>query len=500
MRRLLPLLVLAGCLPTTSTPPSCTSCHGSDGSAAPPRALGGGSDPTSLAVGAHQAHLDGAYPAVPVVCEDCHTVPAGVGDVGHIDTPWPAEVVWNGRLGDGGTWDRATGTCSNVYCHASSAPVWTDVDDDPESCDACHGFPPAPPHATGEDCAQCHGAFAAERHIDGELNLDVTEDCTACHGAGDDPAPPPDLSGSSDPASTGVGAHQAHLGGDYTAVPVVCEDCHVVPATTGATGHLDSSLPAEIVWNGRLGAGGVWNSEAGTCSNVYCHGSTLSGGEATTPSWTDVDEADEPCDACHGAPPPAPHTADTDCAQCHGPLSTATHIDGDLDFAATEDCTACHGSGEDPAPPLDLGGSSDPSSLGVGAHQAHLNVTGAAPVICADCHRVPTATADVGHLDTAAPAEIVWNGRLGAGGTWDRATGSCSNVYCHGSTLSGGTETTPEWTGGAPEAACGTCHGLPPGSGHPNRTDCDTCHGAVAGPGQTIANPALHIDGDVQFN
>jgi predicted CxxxxCH...CXXCH cytochrome family protein len=48
------------------------------------------------------------------------------------------------------------------------------------------------------------------------------------------------------------------------------------------------------------------------------------------------------------------------------------------------------------------------------------------------------------------------------------------------------------------QAACGTCHGLPPPLPHVADTACDGCHLPTAGPGQTIADATTHADGVVQ--
>jgi len=66
-------------------------------------------------------------------------------------------------------------------------------------------------------------------------------------------------------------------------------------------------------------------------------------------------------------------------------------------------------------------------------------------------------------------------------------TNSCS-VYCHGSTLTGGTNATPSWTG-ANQAVCGTCHGTsiatpPTRASHVTHAGtlaiaCSSCHPAV---------------------
>jgi predicted CxxxxCH...CXXCH cytochrome family protein len=65
--------------------------------------------------------------------------------------------------------------------------------------------------------------------------------------------------------------------------------------------------------------------------------------------------------------------------------------------------------------------------------------------------------------------------------------------------LPGGTNTTPRWTTvDGTQAACGTCHGLPPAAPHVAIAQCDLCHGAVVGPGPSITTPALHINGIVE--
>jgi len=82
---------------------------------------------------------------------------------------------------------------------------------------------------------------------------------------------------------------------------------------------------------------------------------------------------------------------------------------------------------------------------------------------------------------------------------WDGAT--CSGVYCHGAVLQpGGSNNHPTWTTvDGTQAACGTCHGLPPGGTHPSSSSqCETCHGEVIAAGHVFLRPELHIDGVVQ--
>ena len=143
-------------------------------------------------------------------------------------------------------------------------------------------------------------------------------------------------------------------------------------------------------------------------------------------------------------------------------------------------CVTCHG---DPArlpasiaaaPPVDARGHTATSAPGVGAHQRHLtggSIRRAIP--CDECHRVPTTT------DHALqPLDLTWGPLATARGavpSFDSASLTCTN-YCHGLAARGGTNTSPVWNRvDGTQAACGTCHGLPPrlpasgGSGRPDR-------------------------------
>jgi predicted CxxxxCH...CXXCH cytochrome family protein len=133
--------------------PSCSGCHGSATSAAPPRDLTGNTLTSAIGVGAHQAHLQGLHRlATPTPCSACHAVPAAVTSPGHLDSVDPAEVA--PALG----WDRATATCASAWCHGAARPTWTD--DQRAYCGSCHGIPPStPPHlptTSLTDCATCH--------------------------------------------------------------------------------------------------------------------------------------------------------------------------------------------------------------------------------------------------------------------------------------------------------------------------------------------------------
>ncbi len=175
-------------------------------------------------------------------------------------------------------------------------------------------------------------------------------------------------------------------------------------------------------------------------------------------------------------------------------------------------CIACHGSEENPAPPLDLGGGVDVSSPGVGAHQAHLVESGwRRGVLCSDCHPVPAEANDPAvatHLD--GELDLVWSVVAGDA-AYDKAARSCAGSWCHGADLGAdpeGVETlrVPTWnaTDGV-GGACGlACHALPPAGSHPTSTDCERCHGQVissfdsAAPGASSwAAHERHVDGTV---
>jgi predicted CxxxxCH...CXXCH cytochrome family protein len=158
---------------------TCSACHGSPQSIAPPRDLEGNTSTTALGVGAHQAHLGAQNNlSAPIACSDCHQVPAAVHSPGHIDHPLPAIVTFSGlAVSDGArpVWDRNTASCTNTYCHgggtdlaadtgaALRAPVWT-FGTSQAFCGSCHGVPPTTPVHAGiafPDCARCHASTIA---------------------------------------------------------------------------------------------------------------------------------------------------------------------------------------------------------------------------------------------------------------------------------------------------------------------------------------------------
>src|SRR6185369_6082245 len=81
------------------------------------------------------------------------------------------------------------------------------------------------------------------------------------------------------------------------------------------------------------------------------------------------------------------------------------------------------------------------------------------------------------------------------------SAGSCLNTYCHGATLVGGSNKSPQWGQIGYLQGCGTCHGFPPANtSHNNVTSatlCSGCHPHVnsSNSGFTAAGVSLHING-----
>jgi len=173
--------------------------------------------------------------------------------------------------------------------------------------------------------------------------------------------------------------------------------------------------------------------------------------------------------------------------------------------AAAPECTACHGSDGNPAPPRALDGKTDTTEPGVGAHRVHLAGSAAfGPIACETCHVVPGAVYAAGHLDAKdGKATLTFSGVALAGGltpAYDPVTHTCANTYCHGGKLaSPGKFSAPTWNVvDGKQGACDACHASPPGGKHPNSTACEGCHAETAGPGLTINDKSKHIDGKVQ--
>ncbi|NUM70175.1 MAG: CxxxxCH/CxxCH domain-containing protein [Ignavibacteriaceae bacterium] len=217
------------------------------------------------------------------------------------------------------------------------------------------------------------------------------------------------------------------------------------------------------------------------------------------------------------------------CQKCHasdykGGLTGASCLKCHTGTKGPESCNTCHGDFRNAskiAPPQDTEGNTSNTARGVGAHANHLydNLSGNA-VACNECHTVPTAVSDPGHIDKNV--HLVFgdlamktsnNGAIVPNPTYDKTTLECSNVYCHGTFKNGNQSNKVKWTAGTDGAKCGTCHGdatsgnpLPP-SPHPQVANCSTCHwmttpgDLVTGSGAAaiIVNKTKHVNGKLNL-
>jgi predicted CxxxxCH...CXXCH cytochrome family protein len=510
---------------------NCSSCHGDPSRkgdallrAAPPRDLRGASTSAYPGVGAHALHLNASATHGAIACTECHIVPEAVSSPGHADDAAPAELHF-GSLATAHehepSYDPIARRCSDSYCHGPADAVWTEPRDAAAACGSCHGLPPPAPHPQSTRCAVCHGEvvdaqnrfLSPEKHVNGQVES-ASPSCSGCHGKGDQPAPPVDTQGNVAVSHIGVGAHAVHLQGG-SARPLACAECHLVPDKAEDPLHADG-LPAEVELTGVATTrqhAPAWEHTSATCVDSWCHGPGAAD-PSTSPRWTEP--AALGCAGCHGAPPPAPHPQLSQCSLCHGEvvgddrrvIDPERHVDGVVDVTLEARCTGCHGA-LNPAPPKDLSGNDSASERGVGAHQTHLLGTPRSRAVpCAECHEVPSEVLTPGHVDTTGPAELLFSGAAVAFGASPRyANGGCSDTSCHGAVFpgghaSGGTLTTPQWTSvDGSQAACGSCHALPPPRPHPYYADdCGRCHEDAAADGKSFRHPELHVDGIVTFS
>ena len=368
------------------------------------------------------------------------------------------------------------------------------------SCFKCHALYPHSAAWTQSASADFHGRFLKAMAYN-------AQECQTCHGA-------------------------AYDGGTSG---VACFTCH-------------SAYPHTAQWNsgGAAGSHGLflkarsWNDTE--CR--ACHGETYTGGTSGVG-----------CFACHDAYPHAArfaaggHTAYlyanlypfNGCTTCHGSsytggnagescMQAGCHVDRTGAAKSPEACNTCHGDFLAPAsdflsaaPPKGVRGETSQTYRGVGAHAKHLLAATFGRVVrCQECHVVPAALAQAGHIDTQLPAEVVMNdtlarlvtgdGTLRPSPSWDGT--SCSNTYCHGNwklrkatsaypwiynstdSVMLGAVYTPAWTGGSGQAACGTCHGLPPQGHSTVIMACYACHDDV-NEAMQIVDPSRHINGKI---
>jgi len=256
-----------------------------------------------------------------------------------------------------------------------------------------------------------------------------------------------------------------------------CQNCHSTIAV-----HKDGiSDPSSANFHGNAIKTSNWNMQP--CKT--CHGSSYAGG-VSSPS----------CKTCHTQP------------------------------AGPEACNTCHGSKTDPtniAPPRDTKHNTTTVSAGVGAHQTHLyNAQFSASLSCSECHKVPQTPYTQGHMNGTTDIAFgsLSSTNVAALPSYNFGTNKCSNTYCHGGFVfkksnAGaahdyiytedqitGNNFMPQWNKvDGSQAACGTCHGLPP-KGHIQLDIkfCVNCHGSVINEAGQIIDKSKHINGKIDMN
>ncbi len=345
------------CHTAAEGPKACNTCHGDKDSAAPPRALSGSRSTKTMGVGAHRKHVMASATHPAYDCTTCHLDVKKPEDEGHyrLDGGFvfgAARVKVTRSATDAGVaYDPAMGTCGNTACHSPNpadtaakthTPKWNVVGQGALACDACHGQPPS--NHFDNRCAMCHGAAYTDGGVETALHLNGKVDLVAADGKCDTCHQGPgggafyDTSKRTAANVQTVGAHDAHIRASRLRGPLACDECHLVPATFRAAGHIDSASPAEVfppaIASKSLafvdGAAGTYNGANATCS-VYCHGASNGFALDTTstlnrsPKWTNGATEAVCGTACHALPPVdgslghQPGVAlTTPCSSCHG--------------------------------------------------------------------------------------------------------------------------------------------------------------------------------------
>lgn len=290
-------------------------------------------DSNASATGDHVKHAQGT---ANLSCATCHN--------GYTETTAPnathinktIELSFSGTNATGTTYSQGLtsavgnnfGSCSTSKCHGSGAPVWGGA-----------------LYSATVICENCHGSATSNPFYS-----------TAATGA-----VPTKTTAETD---TKVGAHLAHLTAraGYTN-PVNCGECHTVPGTVTAAGHMDGNSTPVFSGDAVLNAASPTYATS-TCSNTYCHGAKMfegsNNGSDTSPTWTNTayltgtPSKTGDCAMCHGCPPnSASHGTETlaQCNSCHphvnvdGTFTTGTnrglHLNGIVE-AAGGSCIGCH--------------------------------------------------------------------------------------------------------------------------------------------------------------
>lgn len=202
------------------------------------------------------------------------------------------------------------------------------------------------------------------------------------------------------------------------------------------------------------------------------------------------------------------------CTTCHGADLSGSGSIPSCDSCHSEgwrtECTFCHGGTDNQtgAPPQDIDDNEDNNTLAFRAHTRHVETNTHTAFDCTTCHVKPNNVLSEGHLfdDTPAEAEVDLSAGLSSSGVYAGA-GSCNNLYCHGNGRGNNGEVNHK---DAP-LDCGSCHASVSGAAawggmsgeHEDYLQeglrCADCHGPTTADNRSILDPALHVNGQVDF-
>jgi predicted CxxxxCH...CXXCH cytochrome family protein len=514
-----------------STGTTCGSCHKN-------------MDTDATAYGNHVKHAQ----TYAISCASCHNgyTETTVAAATHVNNL--IETSFSGTLATGTTYSQANqavgngyGNCTTSYCHSSgqsttggATPTYVSATwGETAGCGSCHLDFKTSGSATANHvkhaqtysiaCASCHSGYtettvATATHVNkliettfsGTLATGTTYsqanqavgnnygNCTTsyCHSTGQ---------------STTGGVTPSYISATWGGTALNCGSCHL-------NFYSNASATGDHVKH----AQGTANLSCATCHNGYTEttvntathvnktievaitgtyaGGTYSGG--TTSGDHAVGGGYGNCSAtkCHGSGVPvwggALYSTTVQCENCHGSAATSPFYS-----------TAATG-----ATPTKV---TDETDSKVGAHFAHLTARAAYTntISCGTCHSVPATVSTAGHMDGSATPAFSGTALLNSANP-SYATSTCSNTYCHGAKMIGGssngTDTSPTWTQttlitGTPSKTgdCAACHGCPPNTashGSEALSACIGCHDHVNADGSFTsgANRGKHMDGIVQ--
>ncbi len=366
--------------PTWGAAVACGSCHTT----------------TTRTSGSHAQHISQT-----IDCGKCHSgaTATAYNATTHVDGK--IDVAAGFAYANQGAPGNGYSSCSATICHGSGAPTWGATATVPVS-----GFP----YSTVL-CETCHGSATTNPFYSTAIPKNsLTTDAK-------------------------TGAHTAHLSGaSNISSAIACLECHTVPATTNASGHMDGT--AQLTF-GTLAKSQT--TSATSCATTWCHGGNTTllpqnSTARTAPVWN----APFVKTSVLGTGGPAGTSGSGYCAQCHGyPPLTANHT---AKTAST--CIGCH-------PHLNA------DALTFNDKTKHINGT-----IDAAGHSFPYPGAS--HLTAAGTTP--WTACTGchtnsAGGTYPVTAGTAPNCTgCHRQGLK-----TPSGT-----SSCYDCHGSSATNGQPN--------------------------------